>query len=930
MKRILFLISIFTFSVQYGQSISLRVFDDMTGVKSASSEHFIYTYKDEISGLIPEIASTAEGVYDTLSKLMNTKVRGKINLIVTDQSDVPNGFSSPLLNPTVNIYLANPDASFTAKHKGWIEYVLTHELTHALHLSSTRPSCLAATGNSLFYAPNGAYPMYLLEGYTVYNESTLGRGRMHDTKFEALLRAMLLDSTIQPVGNAASYFNRFFPYSELPYLYGPYLMEQYREKHDSDLTRLTRLDFCSLIPFSVAFPDLFLHANMGEYPSYVLDEVYEEVGKRTDDLKRGMIFNEREKVSEFSFDNNLPACDDGKLYYIKSYPHREKRFVMRENKEERELFKITYSTRVSVKNGKIYLDMLDVYDNTNYFFDMYEYDASKKILEKLKETRRGFGGDAFGDTLLFIRNTGNKQSIIVYSLSRRMPVDSFSLGEDFKYYTLSAKDGANILISCYREGGFTDIVRYDMASKTTEFLTSDIATDHSPLWSKNKDGFYFISDRSRVNAVYFYDIPSKRITKVYNSLYNVSAFSVDEDNEMIYIQDISGEGDDIYSSRFLWQQGEDVLLSEIAKPVSLKKDGVMLKENGKYIFPKFSGPGAYFTFPMILPATYLDDYSLYAVMPFIMLNSDVSQSLTFYFSTSPNIFLATDGDVASFNYPTTLSLTSSYFKHDASLSVDFQRGATLQIPSGFKRYLPNVYSFSLEADIQRSKPFSSFRLNPAVSYERTSYAKRTGISAEAEISDYESSILSITPSDGYNISSKGYFTSVEDTSNRYDFGINIDCTVYASPVWNANLFLNANLFYSHSQFIRSTSTLAPFNFNSSALSLSFVAEEDGLSEEVYIRDFSYIKVGFVMPLMFINSSIPVKIVTSLPVRFDYISLSASQLAGYNIYEKKRELATRVSINMCINMSILSIYPGLAVTYNEITKKAQFGITATIK
>jgi hypothetical protein len=930
MKKLLIFIILIASLALSSATLSLRVFDSMTDVRVSSSKHFIYTYKSDISDMIPQIARIAEGVYDTLSILMQAKIYSKVNLIITDQSDMPNGFSSPLLNPVVNIYLANPDPTFIAKHEEWVEYVLTHELTHAFHLSSTRPSCLSFTRNSLFYAPNMAYPMYFLEGYTVYNESTIKRGRMKDTNYEAILRTMLIDSAIQPIGNASSYFNRFFPYSTLPYLYGPYIFDKYKEKYNSSISNLTRLDFCSLLPFSVLFPDLLMRASMGAYPSDVLKDVYKDVEDKTNKLKSSMIFNDRKKISDSGYDNSLPFVCNGKLYYIKSFPHRGKRLVENYKGAERELFRVTYSTNFVVRENKIYLDMLDVYDNTNMFFDIYQFDLNTNKLEALPFTRRGFGCDALGDTLLFIRNNFEEQRIIIYSLSKRAAIDSFTLDSEYKYYSISIKNFDEILLSCYRKGGFTDIALFNLSERTDSFMTSDIATDFKPQWSITRDGFYFISDREKINSVYFYDMDEKRIQKIYSSLYNVSSYSVDEEKGKIYVQDLSKDGDDIYESDIIEQVFLPVTMEELEQYTSIKNDNIKIKNQGKYIIPRFSGPGAYVFLPYILPATYFTDYLLSAGFPFIMLNSDVSQSLTFLLASSPNFYLMQDKDLGGFNYPTSLTITSSYFKNDISLSLDFQRDFTNFISSGIHKFLPNIYSISLSSDLSHIKALNSAYMTPSVSFEKTSFAVKKGINIETGISDYESSIMSITPSEGYKFSSTSYFAFVEDTSQKYDFGFKIGYTVYTSPAWNTNLFLDANIFYAYSEPIVTKSNVVPFNFSFSQQRLSLLASEDGFREESYIHDFTYIKAGVVIPLMFINSSIPVEPITSLPLRFDYISVSASQLAGFNFYERKRELASRISLNMCVNLSVFSIYPGIVLTFNEITKKMQFGATATIK
>ena len=936
MRKLVILLILFISLSVASDIISLRMFEDMYNVMTASSDHFIYIYKKEMSDILPEIANIAEGVYDTLSKSMRTKMTTKVNLLITDQSDVPNGSSSPLLNPMVNIYLANPDPTFISKHEEWIEYVLTHELTHALHLSSTRPSCLAQTGNSFFYFPNVMYPMYFLEGYAVYNESTLKRGRMKETNYEAFLRTMFIDSFIQPIGNASSYFNREFPYGTLPYLYGSYLFDKYKEKYDAPISTLTQLDFCSLLPFSVLFPDFFLYIRMGAYPSDVLEEVYSDVKVKIDKLKNEMLFNERKKVSSFGFDNSLPLLYENKLYYIKSFPHREKRMVERFNDKERELFRVPYSTSFTVRDNKIYIDILDIYDNTNLFFDIYIYDISSNRYEKLKSTRRGFGADALGDTLLFIRNNLNEEKIIVYSLSKRSAVDSFSVDENFKYYSISIKSFSEILISCYREGGYTDIILYDLNSKEHRFLTSDIASDYAAKWSEEKNGFYFISDRSGVNAVYFYDLNQNTIQKVYNSIYNVSSFSVDEENEKIYVQDISKYGDDIYVSDILYQEIESIELKELVKPASFRKSNIKLNENGNYIFPRFSGPGAYGFLPIYFLSEDTISLHHYFALPFVTLNSDISQSFTVIASSFPLIEVKESVDVSTLDYPTYINLTSSHFKNDIGLMLTFKRDSLNDEYEGLKRYLPNEYQISLSTNFTKSKPFTYSYLTPSISYKKFSYFTgeeihpftAKGVTLEGEISNYESSILSITPSQGFSFSSESYLSKLEGDSSILDFGIKLVYTFYVSPVWDFNLFFNTNVYYSRTR-VFTNSSLMSF-LNDSMPSLTFTASEDGFTSNSYINDFSYLKVGLVKPLLFINRGIPIEFIASLPIRFDYISFSASQIVGYNVAERRTEMVSKVSLNLSINLSILSIYPGLALTYNEVSKNFDFGITSNIK
>ncbi len=135
-KKIIISSIIFVATIISSQTLNLRVFTDLTNTYIYSSKHFNFIYKKDLSNEIENIVKISEGVYDTLKTIMKSEPPSRINLLITDQSDVPNGFSTPILNPTVNIYLANPDPTFITKHENWVEYVLIHELTHTFIFTS--------------------------------------------------------------------------------------------------------------------------------------------------------------------------------------------------------------------------------------------------------------------------------------------------------------------------------------------------------------------------------------------------------------------------------------------------------------------------------------------------------------------------------------------------------------------------------------------------------------------------------------------------------------------------------------------------------------------------------------------------------------------------------------------------------------------------
>ena len=64
---------------------------------------------------------------------------GRVNLVLADVEDDPNGFATPLPYPLVNVRVVAPRGSDDfGNYDDWLRLVLTHELAHIVHLDQAR------------------------------------------------------------------------------------------------------------------------------------------------------------------------------------------------------------------------------------------------------------------------------------------------------------------------------------------------------------------------------------------------------------------------------------------------------------------------------------------------------------------------------------------------------------------------------------------------------------------------------------------------------------------------------------------------------------------------------------------------------------------------------------------------------------------------
>ena len=65
--------------------------------------------------------------------------RGRVQIILVDQTDVSNGWATPLPYDTIEITAVPPASeSLIGNTTDWLELVFTHEYTHILHLDRSR------------------------------------------------------------------------------------------------------------------------------------------------------------------------------------------------------------------------------------------------------------------------------------------------------------------------------------------------------------------------------------------------------------------------------------------------------------------------------------------------------------------------------------------------------------------------------------------------------------------------------------------------------------------------------------------------------------------------------------------------------------------------------------------------------------------------
>ena len=201
--------------------------------RTVSNERISVHFHDPLEPQAREAASIAREILAGHERRYGQNV-GRLELVLVDVDDQPNGYATPLPFPIVNVRAVAPEGTDGfGNHEGWLRLVLAHELAHSVHLEEARG--LWAIGRRLFgrapfLFPNTFAMSWMIEGLATYEETELtafGRGRNPDSRM--VLRMAALDGRF-PKEDQAIYALDAWPGGQTAYLFGEALLRRVSEQ----------------------------------------------------------------------------------------------------------------------------------------------------------------------------------------------------------------------------------------------------------------------------------------------------------------------------------------------------------------------------------------------------------------------------------------------------------------------------------------------------------------------------------------------------------------------------------------------------------------------------------------------------------------------------------------------------------------------------
>ena len=213
-------------------------YDPRLRFRTIRTAHFdIHAHQGE-EALARRLAVIAERIRERSAPAFGVP-RGRVQVILVDQSDVANGWATPVPYDTIEISATPPGvASIIGNTTDWLEIVFSHEYTHILHLDRTRGVMQAVRrifGRVPLAFPNAFLPTWQIEGLATFQESRMtGQGRVPAGDFRALVDIAAAQGRFEPIDRLTGGLTDW-PDGHASYAYGAYfhqfLADRYGPEH---------------------------------------------------------------------------------------------------------------------------------------------------------------------------------------------------------------------------------------------------------------------------------------------------------------------------------------------------------------------------------------------------------------------------------------------------------------------------------------------------------------------------------------------------------------------------------------------------------------------------------------------------------------------------------------------------------------------------
>jgi len=496
------------------------------------TEHFEIAYPQEQKELADLVAMKAEEAYKLVELALHWSPKGKTRIQILDDRDEANAYAMAFPYNQIVVFPHLPrELSELDCYDDWLKMLLTHEYTHIVFMDMVRG--VYRTTRNIFgriSLPNTVWPIWMLEGLAVYEETMLTTGgRLRSPLVDMILRAAVVEGEFPTLDQITVFPNRW-PGSELPYLVGGKFHEWIANTYGDRYPVLAYIHAGQLWPYlynhdakrlwGKDFKQLYK-----EFETY-LEEHYKAQIRAVEEEG---LFPKVERVTTSGYSTQTPKMHPSgwTLAYSRYTWHDRPQIVLWDpqlNKTKVLLERETEGGIAWAPNGAyIVYDQRDIHKMFYNLSDLWMIRLSDKKKWQLTKGLRAFDPAFAPDmsSIIFVICQGSSCDLAELEFppldkSPKLLTDNIANNRSIQISSPAVSPNSRYIAYSRRENENRGIWIYDRQTKEFIRITYHEATDVSPAFSPDGKYLLFSSDRTGIYNIYAFDLKSSELYQVTN------------------------------------------------------------------------------------------------------------------------------------------------------------------------------------------------------------------------------------------------------------------------------------------------------------------------------------------------------------------------------------------------------------------------------
>ena len=544
-SRLLVLITVFLIYVS-GPAYAAISHDQSLTWQTLTSKHFELHFHDDEQALAEKSLNIAEQVLQDLQPTLNWIPKERIEIILSDEFDTSNGFVIAPFLPSLRITLFPTAPDNISDVDDWLELLITHELTHALHVDKAEGKPLTLRelfGRHPLSFPNILQPTWILEGLATYletdNERETGRGQ--DDIFKMMMR-MEVKNGIKSY-EEVSITTSNWPAGNTPYLYGVHFFQFLESQYSrASINRFIENYSNNLLPFSVNSNSIVTYGKTmpelwEDFEAY-LENIYSpQISK----IPTAEIIQGEQITSDGFYKNFIQPLNNGNLLYAQ-YDGKTRPSIQLQKPEiniTEKIAEIRSEARLDYHpEAGIIVSQIEIYRNTNYLYDLFKIDLDDKQIKRLTRGdryRRGIWSPN-GEKIIATYNKNNMHTLALLNADGQL-IDLVWEGNEGEFIAEFdwSPDGNFLIAAVKRSAGDWNIERFSLQKRIWEPVISGNKNEAQPKYSRDGKRILFSANYTGIYNIYELHIETGKVNQLTNVVGGAFKPVLDINDQLFYI-----------------------------------------------------------------------------------------------------------------------------------------------------------------------------------------------------------------------------------------------------------------------------------------------------------------------------------------------------------------------------------------------------------